>query len=126
MLAARVVLAAGSLVGALVLLLYGLFAVAYEGDAGQRGDTHVQIAGSEIDADAAGAAAIVIAVVLLGVFVAIVLIGLARSSSARAAELEAVLGASHQNGEVVSVQEGDRDRPDRRAEPPRPRAPGSG
>jgi ABC-type sugar transport system permease subunit len=46
---------------AVLLGLYGLFAVLYGGDSGGSGDTYVTIADHEIDADVAGAIALLIA-----------------------------------------------------------------
>jgi divalent metal cation (Fe/Co/Zn/Cd) transporter len=48
------------LVAGLLLALYGLFAIFYGGDSGGSGDTYVTIAGREIDADLAGAIALLI------------------------------------------------------------------
>jgi ABC-type sugar transport system permease subunit len=49
------------LVAGLLLALYGLFAIFYGGDSGGSGHTYVTIAGREIDADLAGAIALLIA-----------------------------------------------------------------
>jgi divalent metal cation (Fe/Co/Zn/Cd) transporter len=49
------------LVAGVLLALYGLFAILYGGDSGGSGDTYVTIAGHEMDADLAGAIALLIA-----------------------------------------------------------------
>jgi hypothetical protein len=51
----------GLLVLGVLLALYGLFAILYGGDSGGNGDTYVTIANHEIDADLAGAIALLIA-----------------------------------------------------------------
>jgi divalent metal cation (Fe/Co/Zn/Cd) transporter len=49
------------LVAGVLLALYGLFAILYGGDSGGSGNTYVTIAGHELDADLAGAIALLIA-----------------------------------------------------------------
>jgi ABC-type sugar transport system permease subunit len=49
------------LVAGVLLALYGLFAILYGGDSGGSGDTYVTIAAHEMDADLAGAIALLIA-----------------------------------------------------------------
>lgn len=119
MTAAKFVVAAASLLGALVLGLYGLFAISYQGDGGSE-DTYVLVAGGEVDADVFGAVALLAALLLLGVFAAIVLATLAASGAARATQLEAVLGPVGEPPQVVAVQEDDRDRSDGRERDHRP------
>lgn len=53
------------LLSAVLLALYGLFAVLYGGDGGSSGNTYVKLFGSEIDAGLVGAIALLIAAVLL-------------------------------------------------------------
>jgi hypothetical protein len=48
------------LAAGVLLSLYGLFAILYGGDSGGSGDTYVTIAGREMDADLAGAIALLI------------------------------------------------------------------
>jgi hypothetical protein len=49
------------LVAGVLLALYGLFAILYGGDSGGSGNTYVTIAGHDMDADLAGAIALLIA-----------------------------------------------------------------
>jgi hypothetical protein len=51
--------------GAVLLALYGLFALLYRGDSGSSGNTYVKLFGSEVDADVVGAVALVAALMLL-------------------------------------------------------------
>lgn len=60
--AGRRVLGVALLIGGILLALYGLFAVLYNGDGG---NTYVSVAGHEIDADLAGAIALAIGLALL-------------------------------------------------------------
>jgi hypothetical protein len=60
-------LAAGVLVG-----LYGFFLIAYEGDTAGGEETYVSFGGSEIDADIFGGIAVVVAVLAIGVGLAVV------------------------------------------------------
>ena len=53
-------------------VLYGLFAILYRGDSGGNGDTYVTFAGHEIDADVAGAIALLAALVILTLGVTVV------------------------------------------------------
>jgi hypothetical protein len=53
-------LATGTLLG-----LYGLFAILYRGDSGGSGDTYVSFGGHEIDADLAGAIALLFALIAI-------------------------------------------------------------
>ena len=53
------------LLSAVLLALYGLFALLYGGDGGSSGHTYVKLFGSEIDAGLVGAIALLIAAVLL-------------------------------------------------------------
>jgi len=56
-------------------VLYGLFAILYRGDSGDsggNGDTYVTFAGHEIDADVAGAIALLTALVILTLGVTVV------------------------------------------------------
>jgi len=53
-------------------VLYGLFAILYRGDSGGNGDTYVTFAGHEIDADVAGAIALLTALVILTLGVTVV------------------------------------------------------
>jgi len=46
-------------------VLYGLFAILYRGDSGGNGDTYVTFAGHEINADVAGAIALLAALSIL-------------------------------------------------------------
>jgi hypothetical protein len=55
-----VLLAAG-----LLLAVYGLFAILYGGDSGGNADTYVTIGGHEVDADLAGAIALLVAFPLI-------------------------------------------------------------
>lgn len=59
--ATHVVIALMLLAGGALLGLYGLFAILYGGDNGGSGETYVKIGGHEIDADLAGAIALVLA-----------------------------------------------------------------
>ena len=61
----RVALFAVSLVVAALLALYGLFAIAYNGD-GESGATYVLVAGHRIDAGVVGAVALLLALATLG------------------------------------------------------------
>jgi len=54
--------------GGALLGLYGLFAILYEGDAGG-GDTYVTFGGREVDADLAGAVALIIGFLAVGLAV---------------------------------------------------------
>ena len=56
---ARVLLGLALLVWAGVLALYGLLAIAYEGDSG--GDAQVEISGRDLDADLVGGIALALA-----------------------------------------------------------------
>ncbi len=49
------------LLAGVLLGLYGLFAILYNGDSGGNGDTYVKFSGHEIDADLAGAVALLLA-----------------------------------------------------------------
>jgi hypothetical protein len=60
-------LAAGVLVG-----LYGFFLIAYEGDTAGGEEAYVSFGGSKIDADVFGAITIVVAVLVIGVGLALV------------------------------------------------------
>ena len=91
MLAAKVLAAFALVIGALLLGLYGLFAMSYGGDSGG-GDTHVLIAGEKVDADVVGAVALLGALVLLGIYAATVIAG-AASRTARAALGDGTAGA---------------------------------
>jgi ABC-type sugar transport system permease subunit len=51
----------GLLLVAMLVGLYGVFAILYGGDSRGSGDTYVTIAGHEMDADLAGAIALLIA-----------------------------------------------------------------
>lgn len=53
-------------------VLYGLFAILYRGDSGGNGDTYVTFAGHEVDADVAGAIALLAALVILTLGVTVV------------------------------------------------------
>lgn len=53
-------------------VLYGLFAILYRGDSGGNGDTYVTFAGHEINADVAGAIALLAALVILTLGVTVV------------------------------------------------------
>jgi hypothetical protein len=58
----------GLLIGALLLALYGLFALLYGGDSRSSGNTYVKLFGSEIDALVGGVAlAIALFLVLISV-----------------------------------------------------------
>lgn len=52
------------LLAGVFLALYGLFAILYSGDSGGNGDTYVKFSGHEIDADLAGAVALLLACLL--------------------------------------------------------------
>jgi hypothetical protein len=56
------------LVGGVLVCLYGLFAVLYEGDAGG-GDTYVTAAGRAINADLFGTIALIVGLLLIGLAV---------------------------------------------------------
>jgi hypothetical protein len=60
-------LAAGVLIG-----LYGVFLITYRGDTAGGGETYVSFGGSEIDADIFGGVALVVAVLAVGVGLALV------------------------------------------------------
>jgi hypothetical protein len=52
--------------------LYGLFLLAYEGDTAGGEDTYVKFAGSEVDADIFGVIAVAVAVLVIAVGLALV------------------------------------------------------
>jgi formate hydrogenlyase subunit 3/multisubunit Na+/H+ antiporter MnhD subunit len=60
----------GAVVGVVLLLaglllgLYGLFAILYGGDSGDRGNTYVEFGGHEIDADLVGAVFLLLALLV--------------------------------------------------------------
>lgn len=49
----------------LVLGVYGVFAVLYRGDSGGDGDTYVTVGGSQVDAQLAGAVALLVSVIAI-------------------------------------------------------------
>jgi hypothetical protein len=61
-----------ALAAGILAALYGLFLVAYEGDTAGGEETYVSFGGSKIDADVFGAITIVIAVLVIGVGLALV------------------------------------------------------
>jgi hypothetical protein len=67
---------------AVLLGLYGLFAVLYRGDSGGNGDTYVTFGGHEVDAQLAGVVALLVS--LLAILVALLILrrgGRERSTS---------------------------------------------
>jgi hypothetical protein len=56
-----------ALAGGVLIGLYGLFLMAYEGDTPGSGETYVSVGGSKVDADVFGGIAIVVAVLVVGV-----------------------------------------------------------
>jgi hypothetical protein len=63
----RVVLLVVSILLAVPLTLYGAFAILYTGESGGGGETYVKIAGRKVDADLAGAVALILALGLFAV-----------------------------------------------------------
>jgi hypothetical protein len=63
--AVRLLAGAGLLIAGILLVLYGLFAILYAGDSGGSGDTYVEVAGHEVDADLVGAIALLVAFFLV-------------------------------------------------------------
>ena len=49
----------------LLLGLYGLFAVFYRGDSGRKGDTYVTFGGHQVDAQLAGAVALLVSLIAI-------------------------------------------------------------
>lgn len=70
--AARTLIFVVSILLAVPLALYGAFAILYTGDASTPSDTYVEFFGREIDADVAGAGAVILAVVLVVIGVSLV------------------------------------------------------
>ncbi|HEX9140840.1 MAG TPA: hypothetical protein VF833_01335 [Gaiellaceae bacterium] len=49
----------------LLLGVYGLFAVLYRGDSGSKGDTYVTLGGHQVDAQRAGAVALLVSLIAI-------------------------------------------------------------
>jgi len=64
---ARVLVDVALFAAAVVLALWGLLLVLYQGEGRGGGDTYVELLGQKLDAEAIGAVAIAVAVLTLGV-----------------------------------------------------------
>jgi hypothetical protein len=69
-----------ALAAGVLAALYGLFLVAYEGDTAGCEETYVSFGGSKVDADVFGAITVVVAVLVIGVGLALVRRRFARRS----------------------------------------------
>jgi hypothetical protein len=61
----RVLLGLALFAGAIVVGLYGLFAVLYQGDSGGNGDTYVKMGGRDIDSQLVGVSSLILAAGML-------------------------------------------------------------
>ena len=62
--AARVLILIVSILLAVPLALFGIFAILYTGDSRTPSDTYVEVSGEQIDADVAGTGAVILALIL--------------------------------------------------------------
>ncbi|MDQ2981162.1 MAG: hypothetical protein M3R26_02410 [Actinomycetota bacterium] len=77
--AAKVVIGTALVVGALPLVLYGVFAILYTGESGSRSNTYITLNGHEIDAHLAGG--VVLSIAGLAFVLAFVLLKSARTAA---------------------------------------------